>query len=220
MPTYSAPRSRADLLAQAAREAALQVDAGVRGAADMLTFGQADEMAAGANALLGIGGDGGFAERYRANLQRERTRDQYDANHRAIARTAGEVGGAGLLYVGGAGAGAARSAALPPKAKGLLGEVMSAGKTLVSGDLPMDFQAGLKLPSGRRTVADQITARGMTVEAKFGPWARLSRAQREALEALGARYRVDWWLPKHVGRVTGTASATAGAAVAGRNNSR
>jgi hypothetical protein len=72
------------------------IDAGVRGAADMLTFGMADEIAAGLGSLFG----GSYDE----NLKKERAIDAADEREHPIARTAGQVAG-GVT----GGVGAARS---------------------------------------------------------------------------------------------------------------
>lgn len=50
------------------REAALQADTAVRGAANVLTFGGADHLAAGMDALIQPGGLGGWRQRYDANM--------------------------------------------------------------------------------------------------------------------------------------------------------
>ena len=60
------------------------------------------------------------------------------------------------------------------------------------------------------TIADHVTLRGRKVEAKFGPTAKLRPSQIRATEELGPDYRVDWWGPGHVGRLTGPAAALAG----------
>jgi hypothetical protein len=76
-----------------------RVDSVVRGAADTLSFGLADEFSAGADALfnplLGTGQDGGsIGDRYSANLARQRGTDEADAENRAGYRIGGQVAGA------------------------------------------------------------------------------------------------------------------------------
>jgi hypothetical protein len=192
------------------KEAALQADTAVRGAANVLTFGLADKAEAAVDAALGAGGPGNWRQRYDANLQQEQARNVYDSINRGIAKRFGEYGGAALGVGDGFVLGSEGSAALPIRAKGLLGEGLSAAKTVLSGDLPTDFQVRKVLPSGRATIADQQTAKGLTVEAKFGPRARLSKNQTEAQRVFGDGYRVDRWMPAHVGNIGATAAGTAG----------
>lgn len=78
------------------REAALQADTAVRGAANVLTFGGADHFAAGMDALIQPGGLSGWRQRYDANLAQETARNRYDASHRAVAVGVGQVGGTAL----------------------------------------------------------------------------------------------------------------------------
>jgi hypothetical protein len=189
----------------------MQVDAGVRGAADALTLGTADEIAAGIDAGMGKGGPGGIKQRYRVNVERERARDAYDAEHRSAARGAGEfVGSVAGLFEGGSGLGVGVSSRLPIRVKGKLGEVMSEVKTIVKRDR-VDERQVRKDVLGGYTVADHVTKGGKIVEAKFGPAASLTNRQRQAQREYGPLYRVDRWLPKHVGYVTGTIGAGAGA---------
>lgn len=121
------------------------VDTAVRGAADMATFGFADEIAAGANAalqpILGTGAAGNtLAERYRANVQQERATDTADAAERGGTRLAGQIGGgvgsalglagAGLLpsiNAMGRGAGLGRVAALSGAEGAVMGGLQGAG---------------------------------------------------------------------------------------------
>ncbi|BAF86849.1 conserved hypothetical protein [Azorhizobium caulinodans ORS 571] len=87
-----------------------KIDAAVRGAADLLSGGVADEFAAGADALFnpvfGTGQDGGsFSERYDKNLAAQRGIDKADEEKRGSYRLAGQIaggiaGGAGLAKSG------------------------------------------------------------------------------------------------------------------------
>jgi hypothetical protein len=65
-----------------------KIDAGVRGAADMLTFGFADEIAAGLGTGFGFRGD------YNAELARQRGIDKADAEQRGGSRLIGQAAGA------------------------------------------------------------------------------------------------------------------------------
>lgn len=75
------------------REALMSADAAVRGAANVLTLNKADVIAAGLDAALQRGGRS-VAARFRANLGQQQARDRYDAVHRPVARTTGQVLGA------------------------------------------------------------------------------------------------------------------------------
>jgi hypothetical protein len=150
------------------KEAALQADTAVRGAANVLTFGLADKAEAAVDAALGAGGPGNWRQRYDANLQQEQARNVYDSINRGIAKRFGEYGGAALGVGDGFVLGSEGSAALPIRAKGLLGEGLSA------------------------------------------PRARLSKNQTEAQRVFGDGYRVDRWMPAHVGNIGATAAGTAG----------
>jgi len=89
-------------LAQRVREATLQADTAVRAAANILTFGGADRLAAAGDALLQPGGLAGWRQRYDADLAQEQARNGYDASHRQVARTMGFGGGTvlGLAVMG------------------------------------------------------------------------------------------------------------------------
>ena len=65
-----------------------RVDDAVRGAADMMTFGFADEIAAGAGALTGIGGSAGD---YAGNIEAQRQRDSEGGAERFVGQIAGAV---------------------------------------------------------------------------------------------------------------------------------
>ena len=93
------PRPPSARVAGGLREAALQVDTTMRGAANVLTFGGADHLAAGLDALIESGGLSEWKPRYEANLAQEQARNAYDKAHRPAALASGQVGGA-LLGVG------------------------------------------------------------------------------------------------------------------------
>lgn len=84
---------RASAALKAARigsNVAMQADAAVRGAANAMTSGLADNLAAYANTAFGGGSD------YRTNLAREAERTAYDHENRRTAQTLGQVGGTAL----------------------------------------------------------------------------------------------------------------------------
>lgn len=193
------------------KEAGLQADTFVRSAANTATFGLADNAEATVDATLGQGGPGDWADRYQAELNQEAQRNVYDSIHRGVAQRLGELGGIGLQFLGGAEGGVGWSEGLPSMAKGELGENLSVGKTILKGDTPVGFQVTKRLSRGY-TRADHLTADGTYVEAKFGPKASLSGPQTRAQTELGPQYRVDWWLPKHVGYLAGGGVAAVGVA--------
>ena len=105
----------------------MQADTFVRGAADVLTFGKADEIAAGLNAAGATAlskmtpttnDDRSFRENFAAELAGEQGRDAFDKTHRSTARSGGQVAGMGLgLAAGNMGSGAAIVRALPNGAR-------------------------------------------------------------------------------------------------------
>lgn len=76
-----------------------RLDAGIRGAADTMTFGFADEIAAGANTILPLdpgaraGWQDGFGNAYRRNLDLQRGIDQADIQDVPVSRGTGQVAG-------------------------------------------------------------------------------------------------------------------------------
>lgn len=72
-----------------------QVDAFVRGAADAGSLEFADEIAAGADALIGRGNGRSLGERYRSNVGVQRAIDKADGEDAGFARNMGEVAGYG-----------------------------------------------------------------------------------------------------------------------------
>ena len=71
-----------------------KLDGFVRGAADTLTFGFADELAAGADALIGRGNGQSFDDRYASNLAVQRGLDRADSQDIPLTRLGGQIGGA------------------------------------------------------------------------------------------------------------------------------
>jgi hypothetical protein len=189
-------------IADKIKEAALQADTVARSATNLATFGYADKAAAALDALFDRS-PGDWLAHYRAGLQNQLNRDYYDAHHRQAATAIGDVLGMGLMTDGAFGFGTGVSAALPIRAKGMVGEGLSAAKTVLKGDWPVGFQVPKRMQNGRNTVLDHETAKGQYVEAKFGPSARLSNNQKYALKQWGPDdYRVDYWMPYHVGAIT------------------
>lgn len=186
-------------------EAGLQADAAVRAAADTATFGLADEMSAGANALLGAGGEGSLGQRYARLHGQEQGTDDYNRKHRQMASGVGEAAMTGATFLGSSAAGSKFVSKLRPKSKGWTGERMSDVRTVLSGEKPINHGKRRNLDGGGHTFTDHQTASGKVVEAKLGPAAGLTPRQRQAQAELGPKYRYDHWSFDDVGRVIGAA---------------
>ena len=101
-----------------------RVDAGVRGAADMLSFGFGDEFAAGASSLPAlIPGGETYAQAFDRNLADEQAIDQADREDMPISRGVGQVAGFGAGLGVGAIADVARFVPNALRAGGTLGAI-------------------------------------------------------------------------------------------------
>lgn len=141
------------------REAALQADTAIRAAANVLTFGGADHVAAGMDALLEPGGIGGWRQRYDANIAEENARNGYDALHRPIAQATGQVGGTAMgLGLFGPARGAVAMAPRLPGAATLSGRE-AAGLLTGGAATGLGVQAVSDIAGGQRSaVGDQAGA--------------------------------------------------------------
>jgi hypothetical protein len=161
---------------QAAHEAALQADTVARAAANILTFGAADHLAATTDALFQPGGLSGWGQRYDADLAQEQARNRYDASHRQAAQTIG-VGGGTALGLGVMGPMEGALAAVPrlPGAAALTGR--EAASILGAGGITgLGMQALSDLAKGqhyRSSLGDKLgaTVGGVAgaVALPFGP---------------------------------------------------
>ncbi len=143
---------------QQAWEAALQADTAVRAAANTLTFGGADHLAAGADALLEPGDLSDWHQRYQANLAREQARNAYDAEHRSAAQAVGNLAGTGLgLFAMGPMEGA------PAAASRLAGAAKLTGRELAA-----ILAAGGATGLGVNMVSDAATGHTSTLGDKLG----------------------------------------------------
>lgn len=114
-------------LTGALREGVLQADTAARSAANTFTFGGADSLAAGLDAL--VPSDKGIGERYEANLAAEQARNDYDALHRPLARQVGMGAATALALFGEPGPAAAKLfAAVRPTAAKRLTTVALSGR--------------------------------------------------------------------------------------------
>lgn len=105
------------------------VDAAVRGAANALTFGFADRLAAGAGAATGIGGERG---EYEKNLATQRAIDKANLEEHPIATIGGELAGGLALPVGAA----ARAATMPGRIAAGAGMGAAQGALYGAGSSP------------------------------------------------------------------------------------
>ncbi len=105
------------------------VDAAVRGAANALTFGFADRLAAGAGAATGIGGERG---EYEKNLATQRAIDKANLEEHPIATIGGELAGGLALPVGAA----ARAATMPGRMAAGAGMGAAQGALYGAGSSP------------------------------------------------------------------------------------
>jgi|GEM_PF-3133631 len=118
---YQAGRAVGLPVSQMRRDAAA-LDAGVRGAADMASFGVADEFAASMGSLTGVGGEQG---NFSGNLELQRATDERDAELHPIARGAGQIAGGVGNAVGLARNGLSLSANAAQRGKGWFARVMA-----------------------------------------------------------------------------------------------
>jgi hypothetical protein len=129
----------------------LQADTAVRGAANVLTFGLADKLEAGADAIAAPGGLDHWRQRYDANFVQEQARNRYDSSHRHLAQAIGQgVGTAlGLGLVGPAEGALAAAPRLPGGAAMTAREGAAA---LGAGGLAgLGMQAGADVATGRHS---------------------------------------------------------------------
>lgn len=121
-------------------------------------------------------------------------------------------------------------AAAPKKVKGLVGEGMSGVKSLARGRVG-GWQKDVIVPGRRRkAVPDQTHTRELFglrkldlpeyLEAKMGPYADLTAAQR-ALRALDpSRFAIDAWQFRHAGRAASLMGGPTGAQFTGKDDRR
>jgi hypothetical protein len=129
-----------------------------------------------------------------------------------IEQMSADMVGAG--YLGGAGGvvGERGSNRLDWRVKGKLGERLSDAKSVAQGNPPARWQFRQPLENGQTTVVDSGLTHGPQdfVESKFGPTARLRGPQIAAHQQFPGRYRDDYWMPSHVGKITGSVLAAFG----------
>ena len=96
--------------------------------------------------------------------------------------------------------------------KGKLGEWLSDIKSVAQGNRVAGRQVPLKLDNGLTTKVDSVLRDGPQnfVESKFGPYAKVLPNQRAAMAQFPDRYRIDFFMPSHVGQMTGVGLSTLG----------
>ena len=158
-----------------------RIDGAVRGAADMASFGFADEIAAGGDALIGRGRGDSIGDRYSNNLQIQRGLDRADQQDTPVSRFAGQA--AGALIAPGAATGG-RFIANAPR----LGHTLTRGAA-VGGLMGAAYGAGSA--EGNRLVGARDGAVGGALAG--GAASTVVRAFPAAARGLfgGGRQRVD-----------------------------
>ncbi|MEY9782266.1 hypothetical protein [Sinorhizobium fredii] len=187
------------------------VDTFMRGAADTMSFGLADEVAAGGDALFnplfGTGQAGNsLSERYERNLKAQRATDELDAKNRLAERLTGQIlgavgGGAGLARNGlsattnaiksGKGlAGVTKASAIEG---GILGGMQSFGSGEGSTDRVGSTATGIvsggllgaALPAATTAVAGAVKGATAPFLAPFRPEAYTDKAMQTYLKRSG-----------------------------------
>jgi hypothetical protein len=145
-----------------AQQGAMQIDTAMRGAANVMTLGIADHVAAGANAAFQAANGADLVESFHSNLRDERTRGRLDAAQRPVARGVGNAGGAVM--------GVAATAAVAPAvgvataAPRLAGAAALTGREIAAiigggGVAGLGVQVGTDTLQGRTsTVGDSVGA--------------------------------------------------------------
>lgn len=176
------------------------IDSAVRGAADIVTFGLADEISGGLSALTGIGGDFGDVS---GNIQEERDIQEFRDKNDPIASNAGRLAGGVAMAARGGLLGLPRIAPKSPalgsriaagaKEGALYGGLYGAGSGEGMGDRVGDAVAGAAtggmiggaiptIVAGARTAAKPLTD---AIGARRNPSAYGARKVQERLAASG-----------------------------------
>ena len=204
-PRRPAPRR----VGQRVPEAVMQVDAAMRGAADVMSFGLANEIEASLGTRIRRSDLAHIYEAWQQSRARSTARTAFDIRHRGTARLAGEVAGVAMLRGGGSATATRRVEALPSLSKGNLGEFISYVRAFLRGDPVVRSQSTERLSRGY-TRADHRTLRNRLIEAKLGRRASLKGPQLRAQRELGDRYIYEHYLPRDVGRFVGRVGAGVG----------
>lgn len=136
------------------------VEAGLRGVAQGLTFGFADEIGGAAKGALSAVQGGGFSDAYEKGRDDIRAANKRAADEAPFAYYGGQVAGGVAVPFGAARAGAAAVRAAP----GFTAPVATAGRTLGFGQLAANANAGL----GTRSIAGLREGAAYGALAGFG----------------------------------------------------
>jgi hypothetical protein len=152
--------------------------------------------------MLG-GASGAMIRSFSEGALNDRLPDLTDTSHDMV--------GAGYLGAFGKVVGEQESNRLHSWDKGDLGEAMSDLKSYAQGNPTIARQVPKRVSNGGRTVVDSIN-RGPQpyVESKFGPTANLSPSQRAWQADNPGQVRNDFWMPHHVGQITGSVLSSLG----------
>lgn len=153
---------RASALAQ---QGAIQLDTVARGAANVMTLGGADYLAAGANAVFQAANGANLGERYQTNLRDERARNRQDHAQRPLARGVGNAGGAvmGVAATAAAAPVVGVAAAVPRLAGAARLTGRETAAIVAGGGL-----AGLGVQMGSDTLQGQTSTAGDSIGAAIG----------------------------------------------------
>ncbi|MDE4621744.1 hypothetical protein [Sinorhizobium meliloti] len=188
-----------------------RADTFMRGAADTMSFGLADEIAAGGDALFnplfGTGQNGGsLAERYDRNLNAQRATDELDAKKRMAERLTGQIlgavgGGAGLARKGLSATTnaiqAGKGLAGVSKAAAVEGTILGGGQGFGSGEgiddrvlgtgkgMVAGGVLGAALPAATTAVAGAFKGATTPLMAPFRPEVYTDKAMRTYLKRSG-----------------------------------
>ncbi|WP_050994503.1 hypothetical protein [Sinorhizobium fredii] len=188
-----------------------RVDTFMRGAGDTMSFGLADEVAAGGDALFnplfGTGQDGhSLSERYERNLKAQRATDELDAKNRMAERLTGQIlgavgGGVGLARNGLSATtnaiNAGRGLAGVSKAAAVEGAILGGAQGFGSGEeldgrlggaatgIGLGTVMGGALPSVATAVSGAVKGATAPFVAPFRPEAYTDKAMRTYLQRSG-----------------------------------
>lgn len=169
------------------------VDDYVRAAANGMTFGLADRLAAAAGAVTGIGGKAGD---YAGNLKNEQARTEEFATEHPVANIAANVAGGVAVPLGAVGA-AGRAASLGGKmlagagAGAGIGAVQGAAESRDWTDLPQTARDAIRGAAIGSTIGGAIPAAGRVIGAGYNAMANAVRGGAEGVSRPASRHLVD-----------------------------
>lgn len=148
-----------------AQQGAVQLDTVARGAANVMTLGGADYLAAGANAVFQAANGADLVESFHSNLRDERVRGRLDAAQRPVAKGVGNAGGAVMGVA--ATAAAAPALGVATAIPRLAGAASLTGRE-VAAIVAGGGVAGLGVQIGSDTLQGRTSTAGDSVGAAIG----------------------------------------------------